>query len=152
MTTTILIILIIVVEIIATPRLSRLFLKSYPKISSEAIGKLHPELGNVVTSYQPLTVVVFMGSIIFFVWIMTALGSLGTISWVLLLGSPFLALSIFDGVLALITNIYPATTKKKWDDFVYCESKSDRWIAKTQIGISMLVIAINIVVWIVYRG
>lgn len=121
-------------------------------MTSNAIGKLHPELSNVAFNYKSLTFIIFLISILLFLIVMTAFGSLGIISLILLLGSPFVALTFFDGVLALTTNIYPTTTKTKWGDFVYSESKSLRWIAEIQIGIAVLEIVASIITCYVYRG
>lgn len=121
-------------------------------MTSNAIGKLHPELRNVAFNYKSLTFIIFLISILLFLIVMTAFSSLGIISLILLLGSPFVALTFFDGVLALTTNIYPVTTKTKWDDFVYSESKSLRWIAEIQIGIAVLEIVVSIITCYVYRG
>jgi hypothetical protein len=151
MTTTMLIVLILVVEIVATPNFSRFCLRNHPKITIESLGKIHPKLGNLATCYAPLTFIIFLVTVILFLIIMTAFGSRGTISLILLLGSPFVAITFFDGVLALITNIYPATTRTKWEYFVYSESKSLQWIAKTQIGIAILEIVVSIIACYVYR-
>jgi hypothetical protein len=151
MPTKMLFIIILVVEIFGILHFSRIYLRNYPKITSAEIRKLRPELGNVAFNYHPLTFIIFLVSIMLFLLVFTAIGGSG-ISIILILGSTFISLTLFEGILAMKTNIYPVTSRMKWDQFVYDESKSLRRIAKIQIGSAILGIVVNIFAWYIYRG
>jgi hypothetical protein len=148
--TTALIAIILVVEIIVTPLFSRFCLRNYPKVTSDEIRELHPDLGNVAFNFFSLSIFVFLFSAIIYILAVVFFGGSGIVM-IFLFGPLFLTQPFFEGIFAIKTNIYPATTSSNWDNFVYNESKSLRWIAKFQIGIAVLEIAFSIICCIIYR-
>jgi hypothetical protein len=150
--TTLLMVIVFVVEIIATPNFSRFCLRKYPKVSSDSIEKLHPKLNNVAFNYIPISIfTTFILEILSFI-VFFKIGGLSFISLILVFGSLGASTTLFNGIYSLITNIYPAIYRYKWDDFVYDGDKNLRWIAEFQIGISILEIVTNIFVCYFFRG
>jgi hypothetical protein len=63
-----------------------------------------------------------------------------------------LSLGFWDGLFALITGIFPATTRWNWNRFVYDSNENYRWMAKLQIALAILGALVGLAMFLFYAG
>jgi hypothetical protein len=145
-----LIIIISAIVVLSTMYFSRFYLRNYSKITDEELVKLHPELGSIKLKYNVIQTIV---ALVFFLFFAVALNIYGKSEMIVIfLGLPtLLAVTFYDGLFELTTGVYPATTKYNWNQFVYDDSKSLRWVAILQIGLAILETIICIVIFQSYH-
>jgi hypothetical protein len=128
---------------IGTPYISRFYLRNEPKITSEEIAQLRPDLGSIKTNY---TIIMFgIAIIIMSTFVFTGAVIDKSDKWVLVLLIPLFAfITLFEGFFAMVTGVYSATTRSKWNRFVYDASNHLRWIARTQLWLASLEIVVGL--------
>lgn len=122
----------------------RFYLRNHPTVTSEEITTLSPGLVWVKYIYHSIAVLVvlFYISLLFIleVWV-----KIPTFPWVLIIIGPLL-IGLYEGLFSTISNVYPMTSRRNWNLFIYDHSKKMRWIAKTQVGLNATVLMICVLI------
>jgi hypothetical protein len=116
---------------------SRFCLRKQPNLTGEELANLHPELGSIKLIYSVTYPLIALLSTIPFSVANSIYAQTDLRVWSLIVLLPS-ALAFYDGLFALLTRVYPTTTKSNWNQFVYDENLSLRWIAQTQLGLAIL--------------
>ena len=128
--------------------LSRFLLRKYPKVSGNELKSFDPDLEGIHKTYLVLNTVT-VGLVAFILFLVYQANPIFWGSRVLVLFIPvFAVFAMFDGLFALRTKVFPTTTKHNWNSFVYDKDDELRWVALWQIGLSMVLLAIDYVAFV----
>jgi hypothetical protein len=133
MNTDTLIEIVSVVAFLAFLYFSKYSLRNHPKVTSEELEKLRPELGSIKFKYIAIQIiVVLVSSLISFI----ASKSDTRFNFLFL---PVICSSVilYDGIFSLITGVHPVSKRVNVVQFVYDNNKSLQWIALSQIGLAI---------------
>jgi hypothetical protein len=121
--------------------LSRVLLWKRPKHKAAELAALQPSLGGIGRRYW----VALLGTIIPVGALLFALYKLDEPFWaprVMYLFMLFFgAYALVDGLFALFTNVFPATTRYNLDRFVYDGEEELRWVALLQSALAVFYLA-----------
>jgi hypothetical protein len=138
----------IVVAIFGFPRI---VLRKHKKFTGEEITILRPDLRAIQVKYNAMLLV---GCPIFIVLLIAAGIKLEKPAFneYFLFFTGLLSLGFCDGLFALITGVFPATTRWNWNRFVYDPSGNDRWMAQLQIALAILGTLVGLAMFLFYAG
>lgn len=125
--------------------LSRFLLRNHTKLTGVELKKLNPELGDVHQTYyifNTLTVLSF-AFVLFLVYQSNRAFWEERVFFLFTLVS--IVFALFDGIFALKTKVFPATTRYNWNNYVYDANKKLSWVAYWQIGLSIILLMANFV-------
>ena len=122
---------------ISTFYLSRYFLRNLAKFTSDEIAEIYPHYSSVWLKYYLGLLIIILPFLLLFS-VVNSIYQNFEMRVIFLFFPAFSGGMVFEGIFALRTNIYPATTKVLWNAFVLDESGSLRWIAYLQIGLGIL--------------
>jgi len=127
--------------------LSRFLLRKCPKMTGSDLKNLDTNLEGLHKTYfslSTLTVLLF-GFFLFLVY------QSNRTFWeqrVFVLFIPvFVVFALFDGLFALRTKVFPATTRYNWNSYVYDADEKLRWVAYLQIGLAFVLLAADCVLY-----
>ena len=133
---------------LGTIYLSRFVLRNHVKMTGEELAKIDSSLEEIHSDYSGASIMtaILLAVILFAVY-------KGNQSFweerVVLLFIPYIVVPIFiDGGFAISTKVFPATTKNRWNRYVYDAEGKYRWVAQLQVGIG---VALLIADHILYR-
>ena len=123
---------------------SRIVLRNEIKQTGEEIAKLRPEYESLNIIYHVIFVSITLLALFIF---SIAINSFKNSDFrVVFLGFPFFSvLTIYEGLFALVTNVYPTTVRWNWNSFVYDDDNSLRHIAITQVFLAILLTVVCII-------
>lgn len=127
--------------------LSRFLLRNYPKLTGSELENLKPELEGIHRTYRVLNTVTVL-SIGFFCFLIYQLNRTFWEERVMVLFVPiFVVFTLFDGLFALRTKVFPTTTRYNLDNYVYDSDEELSWVAYWQIGLSIFLLVIDYVLF-----
>lgn len=128
--------------------LSRLLLRKHPKLTGSELESLNSELEGIHRTYRVFNTVTLL-SVGFFLFLLYQLNRAFWEERVVVLFIPiFSVFTLFDGLFALRTKVYPTTTQHNLNSYVYDSDNQLRWVAFWQIGLSLLLLVLDCVVFI----
>ncbi len=127
--------------------LSRFLLRNHPKLTGSELESLHSELEGIHRTYRVFNTVTVL-SVGFLCFLIYQLNRTFWEERVVVLFVPvFVVFTLFDGLFALHTNVFPTTTRYNLDNYVYDRHEELRWVAFWQIGLSMFLLVIDYVLF-----
>lgn len=128
--------------------LSRFLLRKQKIFTGNELKKIAPELGNVHQTYSvsnTFTVLTF-AFVLFLVYQSNRAFWEYRVFFLFVLVS--IAFPLFDGIFALQTKVFPAATRYNWNSYVYDPDKKLRWVAYWQIGLSIVLLITNFILYV----
>ena len=127
--------------------LSRFLLRRYPKMTSDDLKHLHPQLEGTLQNYLSYNLATGLG----FAGFLFLVYKMNQAFWqersFLLFVPVFVVFALFDGIFALRTRVFPTTTKINSNSYVYDPDEKLRWVAFWQIGLAILLLLIDCAVF-----
>lgn len=128
--------------------LSRFLLRRYPKMTGNDLKNLDPSLEGIHQTYLALNTVTVL-SFAFFLFLIYQSNKTFWEERVLVLFVPvFIVFALFDGIFALRTKVFPTTTRYNWNSYVYDADEKLRWVAFWQIGLAVVLLVADYVLYI----
>lgn len=124
----------IILAIVVFPRI---YLRKHATVTSEEIAKLRPDLRGIKYKYNLPLLVGF--PLVFLVWLYVGswLGKY-IVHEIFFIFAILLVMGIYEGFFALITGVFPMTTRWNWNLFVFDRNERYRWLAQLQILLSVV--------------
>ena len=137
--------------IVAIGVFPRIALRKHPKFTSEEITVLRPDLRAIKYKYNAMLLI---GCPIFIVLVIAAGIKLEKPAFneYFLFFTGLLSLGFCDGLFALITGVFAATTRWNWNLFVYDHNKNYRWMAQLQIMLAIFGTIVSLAIFLFYPG
>ena len=137
-----------VVAIFGFPRLA---MRNQPKLSGEQISRLRPHLRALKYIYN---IPQFLGVTVYLVLLVYAGSPFDKpfINEAFLFFAALLYMAIYDGVFALITGVFPATTRWNLNQFIDDPQQKYRRLAQLQIILSILATIAFLAMFMFYQG
>ena len=127
---------------------SRFLLRNYPKMTGDELKVINSKLEGIHQTHLVLSTITFL-SVAFFAFLIYQANPIIWKERAFLLFTPVLAIyALFDGLFAINTNVFPATTRYKWNSFVYDKDQKLRWVALWQSGLSIILMVVDFVVFV----
>ena len=131
--------------------LSRFLLRKYPKMKGDDLRRLDSSLGNIHQTYFTSNLV----TVLSFAFCLFLIYQSNKPFWeerVAVLFIPIFAVfALFDGIFALRTKVFPTTTKYNWNSYVYDADERLRWVAYWQIGLAVVLLIADYVLYVFMR-
>jgi hypothetical protein len=128
--------------------LSRFLLRKHPKMTGNDLKNLDLSLEGIHQTYLVLNTVTVL-SFAFFLFLIYQSNKTFWEERVLVLFVPvFVVFALFDGIFALRTKVFPTTTRYNWNSYVYDGEEKLRWVAYWQIGLAVVLLVADYVLYV----
>ena len=125
---------------------SRLLLRKYPKLTGSELESLNPKLESIHRTYRAFNTITLLSVGLFLFLIYQSNRPFWGERVVVLFVPVFAAFTLFDGLFALRTKVFPTTTRYNLNSYVYDSDNRLRWVAFWQLGLSFLLLVFDVVI------
>ena len=127
---------------------SRFLLRRYPKMTGSELESVNSEFEGIHRTYLTFNfVIMFIVSIILFL-IYRSNQAFWESRVIVLFVPVFATFALSDAFFALRTKVFPTSTRYNWNSYVYDANEELRWVAFWQIGLSMILMIVDGILFI----
>jgi len=127
---------------------SRFLLRKYPKMTGKELKNVDPNLESIHKTYLFSSTFTFLLFAFFLFLIYQSNRAFWEERVLVLFVLSLVVFALFDSFFALRTKVFPTTTRYNWNSYVYDGDEKLRWVAFWQIGLSILLLVIDYVVFV----